>query len=47
MHRRAQVKHEDVLQLFMEITYKDGRHLTAEEITGMLVALLFAGQVRV
>lgn len=34
------------LQLFMDITYKDGRHLTSEEVTGMLVALLFAGQVR-
>ena len=34
----------DILSLFMEIKYKDGTPVTDEEVTGMLIALLFAGQ---
>lgn len=34
----------DILQLFMGIKYKDGTPITTEEITGLLIALLFAGQ---
>jgi sterol 14-demethylase len=34
----------DILSLFMEIVYKDGSKITEEEVTGLLIALLFAGQ---
>jgi sterol 14-demethylase len=34
----------DILSLFMEIVYKDGTKITDEEVTGLLIALLFAGQ---
>ena len=34
----------DILALFMEIVYKDGTKITMEEVTGLLIALLFAGQ---
>jgi sterol 14alpha-demethylase len=34
----------DILSLFMEIKYKDGSLITEEEVTGLLIALLFAGQ---
>jgi sterol 14alpha-demethylase len=34
----------DILSLFMEIKYKDGTPITTEEVTGLLIALLFAGQ---
>jgi sterol 14alpha-demethylase len=34
----------DILSLFMEIQYKDGTKVTDEEVTGLLIALLFAGQ---
>jgi sterol 14alpha-demethylase len=34
----------DILSLFMEIQYKDGTKITEEEVTGLLIALLFAGQ---
>jgi len=34
----------DILSLFMDIKYKDGRPITDEEVTGLLIALLFAGQ---
>lgn len=34
----------DILSLFMEIKYKDGTLITEEEVTGLLIALLFAGQ---
>jgi len=34
----------DILSLFMEIKYKDGTPITDEEVTGLLIALLFAGQ---
>lgn len=34
----------DILSMFMEIKYKDGRKISEEEVTGLLIALLFAGQ---
>ena len=34
----------DILSLFMDIKYKDGTKITEEEVTGLLIALLFAGQ---
>lgn len=37
-------KHDDVLQVFMDAKYRDGRSLSEREITGMMIALLFAGQ---
>mmetsp|Transcript_19068 Transcript_19068/g.26916 ORF Transcript_19068/g.26916 Transcript_19068/m.26916 type:complete len:356 (+) Transcript_19068:1-1068(+) len=41
------VKHSDgtdILSIFMEIKYKDGSKITDEQVTGLLIALLFAGQ---
>jgi sterol 14-demethylase len=34
----------DILGLYMEIKYKDGTTITDEQVTGLLIALLFAGQ---
>lgn len=34
----------DVLQRFMDAEYKDGKQCTVEEVTGLMIALLFAGQ---
>jgi len=34
----------DILSLFMDMKYKDGTMVTEEEVTGLLIALLFAGQ---
>jgi sterol 14-demethylase len=34
----------DILQIFIDMEYKDGTKLTADEIVGLLIALLFAGQ---
>jgi len=34
----------DILSLFMDMKYKDGTDVTIEEVTGLLIALLFAGQ---
>jgi sterol 14-demethylase len=34
----------DILKIFMEMTYKDGTKISNDEITGLLIALLFAGQ---
>eukprot|EP00538_Stauroneis_constricta_P002300 CAMPEP_0119557582 /NCGR_PEP_ID=MMETSP1352-20130426/9215_1 /TAXON_ID=265584 /ORGANISM="Stauroneis constricta, Strain CCMP1120" /LENGTH=508 /DNA_ID=CAMNT_0007604711 /DNA_START=15 /DNA_END=1541 /DNA_ORIENTATION=- len=34
----------DILSLFMDIKYKDGSKITSDQITGLLIALLFAGQ---
>jgi len=34
----------DILSLFMEAKYKDGTPITDEQVTGLLIALLFAGQ---
>ena len=43
--RRATTQeHEDFLQTLMDARYKDGRPLSEAEITGILLALIFAGQ---
>eukprot|EP00894_Picocystis_sp_ML_P002806 jgi/Pico_ML_1/53323/g3892.t1 len=42
--RDSGVSEPDVLQAFIDAKYKNGRALTDEEITGMLIAVLFAGQ---
>mmetsp|Transcript_8466 Transcript_8466/g.10749 ORF Transcript_8466/g.10749 Transcript_8466/m.10749 type:complete len:392 (+) Transcript_8466:43-1218(+) len=43
--RRAQSsKGDDILQVFVDMTYKDGTQASVDEITGLLIALLFAGQ---
>ena len=42
--RKSGVKHNDVLQVFIDSKYRDGKTLSDDEITGLLVALLFAGQ---
>lgn len=34
----------DILQVFIDLTYKDGTRLTTDEVVGLLIALLFAGQ---
>lgn len=34
----------DILSIFMDIVYKDGRKISDDEVTGLLIALLFAGQ---
>jgi sterol 14-demethylase len=34
----------DILELFRTIKYKDGTDITEDEVTGLLIALLFAGQ---
>jgi sterol 14-demethylase len=34
----------DILSLFMDMKYKDGTPVSEEEVTGLLIALLFAGQ---
>lgn len=40
-----QENRSDILQMYIDFTYKeDGRGLTDEEIVGLLIALLFAGQ---
>jgi sterol 14-demethylase len=42
--RRASGKeHHDALQTFMTATYDDGRPLSPHEITGLLIATMFAG----
>ena len=38
------VKEADMLQTFMDATYKSGKPLSDDEITGLLIAVLFAGQ---
>eukprot|EP01082_Thalassiosira_pseudonana_P013748 g12135.t1 g12135 contig6:1290334-1292027(+) len=34
----------DILSIFMDVKYKDGSNITDEQVTGLLIALLFAGQ---
>lgn len=34
----------DILSIFMDVKYKDGSAITDEQVTGLLIALLFAGQ---
>lgn len=43
--RRANsdVEHGDALETFMSGTYKDGSHLSENEITGLVIATMFAG----
>ena len=41
--RREGSSSEDFLQTLLESTYSDGRALTAEEITGLLLTIMFAG----
>eukprot|EP01089_Gocevia_fonbrunei_P017886 TRINITY_DN5940_c0_g1_i5.p1 TRINITY_DN5940_c0_g1~~TRINITY_DN5940_c0_g1_i5.p1 ORF type:complete len:400 (+),score=80.61 TRINITY_DN5940_c0_g1_i5:351-1550(+) len=42
--KEPDVKHDDVLQALMDAEYREGRQLTHQEITGLMIALLFAGQ---
>ncbi len=42
--RRSGLDGEDFLQTLMTAQYKDGRKLTDDEITGLLITLIFAGQ---
>ncbi|XP_062871273.1 lanosterol 14-alpha demethylase [Trichomycterus rosablanca] len=42
--RRSQEKEDDILQTLVDATYKDGRPLNDDEIAGMLIGLLLAGQ---
>ncbi|XP_030056064.1 lanosterol 14-alpha demethylase [Microcaecilia unicolor] len=42
--RRSGVRDDDMLQTLIDATYKDGRALTDDEIAGMLLGLLLAGQ---
>ncbi|MCA9662008.1 MAG: cytochrome P450 [Myxococcales bacterium] len=41
--RRDGSDSEDFMQTLLEATYKDGRELTAAEITGLLLTIMFAG----
>ncbi len=41
--RRGSVVGEDFLQTLMDANYRDGRKLTDDEITGLLLAIVFAG----
>ncbi|KAK1259645.1 Sterol 14-demethylase [Acorus gramineus] len=42
--KQAGKSEDDMLQSFIESKYKDGRPTTEEEVTGLLIAALFAGQ---
>ncbi|KAK3021108.1 hypothetical protein RJ639_045492 [Escallonia herrerae] len=42
--KQAGKSENDMLQCFMESKYKDGRPTTESEVTGLLIAALFAGQ---
>ncbi|XP_017340690.1 lanosterol 14-alpha demethylase isoform X2 [Ictalurus punctatus] len=42
--RKSAEKEEDILQTLIDATYKDGRALNDDEISGMLIGLLLAGQ---
>jgi len=42
--RASGEKQDDCLQAFIECQYKDGSYLTDDSITGLMIALLFAGQ---
>lgn len=41
---KPDVKHEDVLQVFMDSKYRNDQPLTDIEVAGLMIALLFAGQ---
>jgi len=40
----ASTKYTDIVQMLMEFEYKDGTKFTDDEICGMIIACLFAGQ---
>ncbi|XP_041104801.1 lanosterol 14-alpha demethylase [Polyodon spathula] len=42
--RQTEEKEDDILQTLIDATYKDGRPLNDDEIAGMLIGLLLAGQ---
>ncbi|KAI4885662.1 hypothetical protein NFI96_022435, partial [Prochilodus magdalenae] len=42
--RQTTEKEDDILQTLIDATYKDGRPLNDDEIAGMLIGLLLAGQ---
>nr|XP_006636075.1 PREDICTED: lanosterol 14-alpha demethylase isoform X1 [Lepisosteus oculatus] len=42
--KESGAREDDMLQTLMDATYKDGRALTDDEIAGMLIGLLLAGQ---
>ncbi|XP_066525562.1 lanosterol 14-alpha demethylase [Hoplias malabaricus] len=42
--RRSEEKEDDILQTLIDATYKDGHPLNDDEIAGMLIGLLLAGQ---
>ena len=42
--RRSGVRSDDFMQTLMHARYKDGRALSHDEITGILLTVLFAGQ---
>ncbi len=42
--RRADARPDDFMQTLMDATYSDGRSLSDDEITGILLTVLFAGQ---
>ncbi|XP_068094665.1 lanosterol 14-alpha demethylase [Hyperolius riggenbachi] len=42
--RQSEEREDDMLQTLMDATYKDGRPLNDDEIAGMLIGLLLAGQ---
>ncbi|XP_077363808.1 lanosterol 14-alpha demethylase isoform X3 [Festucalex cinctus] len=42
--RGSEEKVDDILQTLMDATYKDGRPLSDDEVAGMLIGLLLAGQ---
>ncbi|CAN6895801.1 unnamed protein product [Brassica oleracea] len=42
--KRSDKAENDMLQCFIESKYKDGRQTTESEVTGLLIAALFAGQ---
>jgi cytochrome P450 len=45
--RAAQEEHDDVLQILMNVEYKSGATMTDDEIGGLLIGVLFAGEQRV
>jgi sterol 14-demethylase len=44
MNSEANKDRTDILQVFVDMKYKDGTTLTDDEVVGLLIALLFAGQ---
>ncbi|XP_053118321.1 lanosterol 14-alpha demethylase isoform X2 [Hemicordylus capensis] len=42
--RQSLRREDDMLQTLLDVTYKDGRCLTDDEIAGLLIGLLLAGQ---